>query len=205
MPAGITYPSSWTDIANLALGRIGVGKINNVLQPDNENASYCNMFLGQAVEDVYGDFSWKGATKRVQLEQLTETPVFGFAYFYQMPADWIRNPDREKEAERSNIDTGGADYTIEGDRLLTDATTVFMAYIARPDDVGKIRPLVRTAIALRLAFLLTSAITSAENLSNRIAGEYAAAMNSAIAADNLGRQEQTQEKSTGVTWFDELR
>ncbi len=205
MASGITYPSSWTEIANLALGRLGAGKINNVLQPDDDRASNCNMFLGQAVDDVYIEHSWKAATKRIQLAQLSETPAFGFSYFYQMPTDWVRNPDREKEGQRSNIDTGGQEYSIEGDRLLTDATVVYMAYVARPDDVSKIRPYLRTAIALRLAFLLTTPLSSSESLANRVAGEYPAAISNAIAADNLMREEQTQEKEMGVIWFDQLR
>lgn len=205
MASGITYPSSWTDIANLALTRLGSAKINNLIQPDNENASYCSMLIGQAVDDVYIEHSWKGATKRIQLAQLIETPAFGFSYFYQMPTDWVRNPDQEKEGERSNIDTDGQDYSIEGDRLLTDATEVFMAYIARPDDVSKIRPYLRSAIALRLAFLLTTPLTSSESLASRVAAEYSAAINSAIANDNKVREERTQEKEMGVIWFDELR
>jgi len=205
MASGITYPSSWTDIANLALTRLGSAKINNLLQPDNENASYCSMFIGQAVDDVYIEHSWKGATRRIQLAQLSETPAFGFSYFYQMPTDWVRNPDQEKEGERSNIDTGGQEYSMEGDRLLTDATEVYMAYIARPDEVSKIRPYLRTAISLRLAFLLTTPLTSSESLANRVAAEYSAAINSAIGADNLALEQQTQEKEMGATWFDEMR
>lgn len=205
MPSGITYPSSWTEIANLALGRLTSSRINNLLQPDNDLSSQCNLLIGQAVDMVYVEHSWKGATKRAQLNKLTETPAFGFAYFYQMPTDWVRNPDQEREGQRSNIDTGGAEYTIEQDRLLTDAETVYMAYIARPDDVSKIRPYLRIAISLALAFLLTTALTSSESLAQRIAGEYGAAMTAAIAADNLMREEQTQEKQNGVTWFHEMR
>ncbi len=205
MPSGFNYPSSWTDIANLALGRLGKGEINTLLQQHNELASYCRLFMGQAVDNVFTKHSWKGATRRAQLARLVETPAFGFAYFYQLPSDWVRNPDREKEGKRSNIDTGRQEYTIEGDRLLTDAETVYMSYIARPEDASKLRPYLHTAIALCLAFLLTTPLTHDEELARRIDGEYKDAIDAAIAADNLLHEEQTQEKEIGVTWFDEMR
>ncbi len=198
MPSGFSYPAGWTDIANQALGRIGSKTINNLLD-GSALANYCQMFMGKAIEDVLNEADWRSAVKREALEQLTETPPFEYAYYYQMPGDFLRL------VEGGGIETTGEDYSIEADRLLTNATEVNIAYVARPEESEALAPHVKGAIALRLAFLLTTPLTSSEPLAARIAAEYAEAIKVALSADGARKRTPTPADQNGCTWYDELR
>lgn len=198
MPSGFSYPASWTDIANQALGRLGSKLINNLLD-GSALANYCQQFMGRAVEDVLNEADWRSAVNRAALEQLTETPPFEYDYYYQMPGDFLRL------VEGGGIETTGEDYSIEGDRILTNATEVNIAYVARPEEPTKLAPHIRGAIATRLAFLLTTPLTSSEPLASRLAAEYEQAIKVALAADGARKRTATVADEIGGVWYDELR
>jgi hypothetical protein len=198
VPSGFSYPSSWTDIANQALGRLGSKLINNLLD-GSALAGYCQQFMGKAVEDVLNEADWTSAIKRTSLVQTVDTPPFGYAYYYQMPGDFHRL------VEGGGIETTGEDYSIEGDKLLTDAAEVNIAYVARPEESATLAPHIRGAIALRLAFLLTTPLTSSEPLAARIAAEYAEAIKVALSADGARKRTATLSDENGCIWYDELR
>lgn len=198
MPSGFNYPSSWTDIANQALLRLGSKKINNLLD-GSALANYCQQLMGQAIEDVLDEADWKAATKRSEIERLSEAPAFGYSYAYQMPGDFLRL------VEGMGIETTGNDYSIEGDRLLTDAEEVFIAYVARPETANELPAHLRRAVAVRLAFLLTTPLTSSEALAARVAAEYTDSIREALSADGGRRRTPQVSDDIGCTWYDELR
>jgi hypothetical protein len=195
----LEYPDSWTAICNIALGRLGSRRITSVDPSDGSpNASYCALHLPRAIEDVLAYHDWIGMTKRVGLEKSTGTPANGFLYFYQQP------PDLERILE---VVTGGVPFRAEQDQILTDAETVDLAYIFRPaaTDIVTIPKTIRAAISATLAFLLTTPLTSSEQLANRIAGEMATAYTRALAADGKGREPDDAALQLGFVWYDELR
>jgi len=196
MAGGISYPKSWTDVANQALGRLGTKQIGTISETTNPNANYCRKFIGGAVEDVFNEFSWKAATKRVQLAQLTDTPAYGFEYQYQLPSDFIRCVE---------VDAGGEKWSIEGEQLLTDADEVYITYTARPADATKLPPYLRNLIAIRLADILSGPITKSESTQTKIRAEYKEALARALSADGGRRDEQTAAEDLGFTYYDELR
>lgn len=197
MAGGISYPISWTDIANLALGRLGIDRIGTITDTTDPNASYCRQFLGAAVEDVLTEFGWKASTKRVQLAQLTDTPAYGFAYAYQVPVDFIRPEE---------VETGGEAYSIEGEQVLTDAEEeVYLTYVARPADATEILPYLRILIAIKLASILALPLTHSEKTQSRVDVEYEKALKRALSADAARRDAPTVAKDLGFTWWDELR
>jgi len=198
MPSSFNYPSSWTDIANQALGRLQSKLINN-LTDGSATANYCRLFMGQAIEDVYNEEDWTSATKRETLDLLTEEPEFGYDHAYQMPGDFLRL------VEGGGIESTGEDYSIEGNQLLTDADEVELAYVARPSDPTTIPPHLRKAIAMRLAYLLCIPLTSNEQLSQRVAAEYNESIVRARSAEGKRKKEETVADGLGFTWSDELR
>lgn len=185
----IEYGNSWVEIANRALGRIGKGRIDSLITGD-ELAQYVNTFLGEAVESVLFARSWSFAA-RVELARSASAPEYGYDYAYVMPSDIVNLVE---------VYTGGAAYKPEGDLILTDAEEAFITYIPRPADPGALPGYVKRAISTRLAFLLTSPLTSSDALSARIAQEDALALEDAVRAD--ARRFDPGEPDP---WYDEAR
>lgn len=191
----VDYPTSWTEVCNLALGRLGAKQITTLLE-GTPNANYCSQFLGQAIEQVLGEHDWIGATKRQSLNRLGDTPAFGYAYIYALPADFIRSVE---------VIAGLSPYRIEEPGLLTDADEVQLVYIARPELAPAVPQYLRRAFTVRLAFLLTTPLTSSEELAARVMAEDTQSLQRAVEADGKNTSEQTLDSPRGYTYYDELR
>jgi hypothetical protein len=193
--AEFSYPSGWTDIANQALKALGSKLINN-MSDGTPNASFCSQFMGAAVDTILSEEDWGAVTSRASLNQLAETPAFGPAYYYQMPNDYVR---------LISIDTGEEAFTVEGDRIATDAQTVDLVYVARPADPAKLTPYLRTAIAAQLALLLSIPLSSSEGTAARIQGQYMAAISLARRAEGRQKDDPSVADALAFTWWDETR
>jgi len=186
----VVYSSSWVEICNAALGRLGKGTIAD-LDEGSALARYCNLYLGQAIEEIYSLFDWTVGRTRAALNQLVAVPAFGPAYFYQLPSDLVRV---------ISVDAGDSAWSIEGDRLATDADAVYLTYLARPADPAKLPGYMKKAISTRLALCLTTPMTSSETLSARILKDDRDAVDEAIASDARRTQDQDQQP-----WYTEIR
>lgn len=186
----LSFGASWVDVCNQALGRLGKGTIAD-LDEGSQLARYCSLFLPRAIEEVWSESDWTAVLCRAQLNQLVETPVFGFDYYYQLPTGFVRMADIDCEEE---------DFVFEGDRIATDADEVYLAYYALPDDPTRLPGYLRKCIATRLAFLLTTPLTSSEALASRIMQEDLLAIERGIAADANRSQGQSSE-----SWYSETR
>ena len=191
--ADFVYPSGWTDVANQALSHLGSKRINNLLD-GSALANSCQQFMGRAIEDVYAEIDWQAATKRVELERLTEAPAYGFLYYYQLPVDYIRMMVRD------SVDVGGATWAIEQDRLATDAEEAFLRYIARPADPSKLPAYLRQAIEVWLAILLSIPLASSDERKAIVLALWKDKRDLAEAADASARQQEEPPQ-----YWDELR
>jgi len=185
----VLYAPLWLDIANRALGRIGKGRIAS-LTSDDDLVQYVNTFMGEAVEAVLSSRPWSIAT-RVALVRSTTAPAFGYDYAYDLPSDHINT---------ITVETDGSAYRPEGKTIVTDSETVSILYTARPADPDDLPGYLKKAISTNLAFLLSTALTSSEQLAARIAQEYALAMDEAVRAD--ARRFQAGESDP---WYEEAR
>lgn len=195
MPA-FSYSSSWTDICNQALARLGVSLISNVATDSTQSAVYCRSFLGEAIDAVLGAFDWKALAKRTQLAASITSPAYGFDYQYPLPSDCVRV---------THVECGGGEYSIEGGNLLTSEVDVYITYVARPADPGDIPVPLRRAIQGQLALLLSLPMTSAEATAARVAQLAQADLQAAIATEGERTQRDTISEELGFTWNDELR
>lgn len=190
MAGGISYGSSWVELCNRALARLGKERISSLTTGD-ELTNYCNIFLGEAIEGILSVHSWNGAKKRIQLAELAITPEYRFAHAYALPVDFVNLCS-------ASIDD--SEYWIEGSEFLTDEAEVWITYVARPSDPTILPGYLKLAITTKLAFLLTTPLTSSESLAQRIAAEAAAALEQAIRDD--GRRRSPEEKTP---FWDEVR
>lgn len=186
----IEYGNSWVEIANRALARLSKGRIDSLTTGGGEMAQYCNTFLGEAIEAILSAHPWSIAT-RVQLARDAAAPAFGFLYSYPLPVDTVNT---------IKVETDGSLYKPEGSAVLTDSEYVYIVYVKRPDDPGVLPGYLKRAITTQLAFLLSSPLTSSQQLASRIAQEAAVALEDAVRADARRFQKDEPE-----AWYDEAR
>ena len=77
-----------TGIANLALSNLGEARIQSLTE-DSARARACSARIDNVIETVLRMHVWNSALERSQLIS-AETPVFGWNYSFQLPADCIR-------------------------------------------------------------------------------------------------------------------
>lgn len=81
---------SQVGISNMALQRIGArGQIASLTE-SSPNAVKINTVWDLLFSEVLSERDWKFAKLRVQLQQSTLTPVYGYQYAYGLPADFLR-------------------------------------------------------------------------------------------------------------------
>lgn len=141
---------SWTDVANIALVEIGEELIESLSDGSDPIAVLCNKFLPFAREEFLCDSKWNFATKRATLDPLSTSPPTGtYAYYFQKPVDWIMGyPISDVEPY----------YTIEGDKLLSDTSPLYIKYIYNNTNVNNYSASAQKAIALSLASTIVDQI-----------------------------------------------
>jgi hypothetical protein len=179
---GVDYTASWTQICNRALGRLGGATITD-LSDGTKNAEYCGRFLPQAIEHVLGQYNFNFARRRQRLAPNAEKPAFGWKEQFNYPADCIRlikvyggHSQIPEEGER-------VPYQVENGKILADTDELQIVYIARPDDPNQLPQAIRNAISTHLAYLLSTPLTSSEQLIGLIAAESQGALELAKKVD----------------------
>lgn len=119
-----------TEIANMAISHLGVGKpIANLDEDNTEESRSCRTFFTVALKATLRDFGWPFATRYVELSLVGENPNSEYAYSYRYPADCasalkilsgIRNEDKDSEIHYmvTSDDTGKLIYTDQDDACL---------------------------------------------------------------------------------------
>lgn len=135
--------SSEVDICNRALSKIGENTII-ALTEDSKAARLCNLFYNDTRDMLLRKHPWNFAIKRVELAKLTTSPVFGFDSEFQLPSDCLR-------VMFTNLQGDNRDFRIEGRKLLTDASSVKIEYIARIEDTTQFDSIFIDALSNQLA------------------------------------------------------
>lgn len=177
--------ASKVQICNMALSRLGATTISS-LTDNTPEAKLCNTIFDTLAKRTMVQGSWATTIKRVALAQTSNTPAFGYSYEYQLPVDPLC-----LKVLNINEDSPVTPYSIEGDKLLIDDSTVkirYIGYLTDPEDYG---PLLTEAIEINLAAYLAMPITGDKNLSISLREEYMAVLMNNLAID--GQQGSKQE------------
>jgi hypothetical protein len=176
----VDYTASWTQICNRALGRLGSNTISD-LHDGTQSAEYCGRFLPEAIEHILGQWDFKFARRRQRLAMNADRPAFGWQYQFNYPMDCIR---LVKVYGGSNSKPDECvPYQVENGKILADTNALQIIYIARPNEPNLLPQSVRKAISTHLAYLLSTALTSNEQLTGLIAAESQAAIETAKKED----------------------
>lgn len=160
---------SKTDIANMALHRVGAQRIMDLNDADSKSARVLRDFFEPAIREVGRLAEWQCLKDRATLTQLAVAPLFGWTYAYELPVTFLRLVKLNGVAYRGEP---GDDHEIEGRTLLTDALTADIEFIAYKEDTADYDPLFVKVIVAKLAAEIAVPIRQDEALAARLMGEF---------------------------------
>jgi hypothetical protein len=166
--------TSAVQIANLALVTLGDDEALVELNSDTRAGRTILAVFDPLRDAVLRAHPWNFAVTRASLPALATAPAFGFAYAYQLPADWLRFVDEEEYQP----------YSIESGKLLTDAEPPLnIRYIRLVTDPGRFDALFVTALAARIAWHTAQRLTGSAQIKADARAAYMEAMAEAKRVD----------------------
>jgi len=180
--------TSGTEIANLALTRLGQNRIHDIVG-ESENAVLCNLLYPKARDEVLRAHNWCCAIARQSLAQSDYEVGDEYKYQYQLPTDpyclrVLGMPDNPI-----------AEYEIEGKQLLTNETTVIIKFIKRITNTSLLDALLIDAIVLKLAMKLSYKIVPDLKVRVELRSEYAGVITEAMRANMIEKEESDQDNT----------
>lgn len=149
--------TSKTQIANLALVRIGAKRITDLADQESKGARVCNEVFDQIMEEVIRSGNWNCLKARATLSVNTDAPEFGWTYSYALPTDCAKMVKLNGSAYDSEP---GDPFEVEGVNLFTDADYAQIKYIKLDFAVAKWDALLIGACVTRLAAEIAAAMRS---------------------------------------------
>jgi hypothetical protein len=168
--------ASKVGICNTALTFLGADRITAITD-NTENARRLNAIYDQCLEDVLRSHPWNFSITRVALALLATTPAFGYDYEFQLPTNCLRLVE---VSDGTNVLT---DYKVEGRKILTDYTTIYIKYITVVSDPNQYTSQFIFVLASRLAAELAYAITNNKSTAELAAQVYQARLQTAKETD----------------------
>jgi len=170
-----------TSICNMALGKIGATRIDNVENDTSLQAILCRLHYEQTRDALLRSHWWRFASERADLVVSGVTPDFEWDYQYPLPDDFLRMKSvYENRFSNSNLSS----YALEGTMLLTNESEISIRYIKKITDPTEFDPIFIEVFVLQLALKLIGPLTGgAPNLQASIERELEIAMSAARALD----------------------
>ena len=174
---------SVVEIANVALMHLGEPTISSLTE-GTDAADVVNARWATTRDEVLRDHHWNFAIKRSVLTKLVAAPAFGYDNQYQLPTDYLYALSIDENFHLKDIQYGDRfQYSIEGDRLLTDRDEVDLTYVRKETDPTKYDPLFVEAVAAKLAMNISFRITGSSSLTDVTRTLYKDALKKARAKD----------------------
>jgi hypothetical protein len=186
-----------TQIANLALGHLGVGKEIAILATEKSTeAGLCRRFYAQCRDETLRDFPWPFARTIRALDLVEEEPNDEWDFSYQYPSDCsffrrilsgTRNDSRQTRVPYKIANSN------QGRIIFTDIEDAQAEYTARIIDSSFYEPDFVSALSLLLASYIAPGLTAGDpfKLGQRALQLYAYARDKAQA--NATNEEQEEE------------
>lgn len=179
--------ASSTEICNLALSHLGVGKEISDLDTDQSSeGSLCRRFYETTRDAVLRDFPWPFATRILALGLVESDPNDEWDYSYRYPSDCLKLR-RILSGQRQDTNGTRVAYKITRDdtgRLVyTDEENAEAEYTMLNDDPNQYPPDFILALSFRLAFYIAPALTGGDpyNLQQRMLNMYQSEISQASA------------------------
>ena len=176
--------ASIVDICNGALNQLGATTILTLTE-DSKNARLCNARYTQVRDALFRSHPWNCLQKRVELAADTATPAWGFSSQFTLPTDCLR---------LLRILDYDSDHKVEGRKILTDASSMKILYVARITDPNEYDELLRETLSAALAADIAYAITSSNPVAVNMYNLYKEKLKEARFVDATEGQNIEQEE-----------
>lgn len=170
---------------------------------DNAASRAIEAVYDGVLENLLRAYRWAFAIRRAKLARLTENPVYGYQFQYQLPADCLRI-DAITEFTHQEWHCG---YTlpvprhqIEGRKILTDMESpVLLRYGAKIDDPSLYDSAFTEAFACALAVEVCETITQSSTKKQAAMQDYDLAIRQARQASAIERPPIQQQDTSWYT------
>ena len=140
---------SKTSIANMALGRIGAGRINNFTDGSTESIQVA-LHYEQTRDSLLRSYNWQFATERKSLSENTTAPPYGWDNQFDLPSNFLKLIG-VYDNDNIPLEPTLHSYAIENNKILTHADSVNVIYVKKVTDPTKFDKLFVEALVLSLA------------------------------------------------------
>lgn len=151
-----------TDISNMSLGLLGAKRIADFDTTNSEEAIQCRLQYPQVRDSLLRSHEWRFAISRAILVVDTQTPAFEWNYQYNLPKDFLRLRSVWSDSgilnEKQISGDTTSSYAIEGNKLFSNDSTVYLRYIRYVDDTSEFDPLFTDVLVLALAVRLANTL-----------------------------------------------
>lgn len=173
-----------TEIANIALLKMGKNPITNIEDNTNHYAAIIRQSWGLFRDSELRNHAWLFAIRREELPALAEAPVFGYPYAYQAPADCLRLISVNGENALIDLSPFNTEaysrWQIEGRQILSFfESPLRVRYIWRVENTTLWDASFIELFACRIAAELTMKVNGSANDRQLAWQEYAAARTAA--------------------------
>jgi len=169
--------TSQTDIANLALTKLGAASITT-LDEGTYSADVLRSLYAPAVDALLRAHLWAFSRARAVLPQMADTPGFGYAAHYPLPADCLRVLAVGQAVGQAGSGAGmvvpdtAPRYVIEGRRILINHSGPLpLTYVRRVEDPNLFDALFVQALACQLALDACERLTQSNTKKQALAQE----------------------------------
>jgi hypothetical protein len=158
--------ASNTEISNMALSHLGIGKeIANLSTEKSAEASACRRFYSEALRATLEEFPWPFARKTAALNLITEDPNNDWAYSYRYPTDCVF-PRRILSGSPNETRQARIPYYIgkdsQGRTILTNQSDAELEYTELVQDPAFYPSSFIMAFSYRLASLIAARVTQGD-------------------------------------------
>jgi hypothetical protein len=160
--------ASETTIANLALSKLGAGRIID-LDEESPEAQACRLHYAETRDEVLRSHRWNFATKPQTLVEAVGTPSFGWNHQFILPSDCLR----VLEVNGWRLSQRPGHWGVEGKILLCNDPGADIRYIQRITDCNLFDSIFVEAITLKLASKIARAVNGSLEMSAAFLEEYA--------------------------------
>lgn len=185
------------EIANRALTKLGADRIL-LLTDLGKEARVMNAMFDTVMDAELRRHRWKFALKRASLSALVAKPEWGYAYAYQLPADFLAlvqvNEFYLRGLKHKTL------WTVESGQILTDlAAPLLVRYIRRVDNMALLDPLFVEVLSCKLAFEACETLTQSSTKRQAAGEEYRFAISEAVRQDAI---ENPPDELPWGSWLD---
>jgi len=154
-----------TKVINTALRLIGASQTNMQASGSSPISTMAASVFTDVLRTVLASHPWSFAMRYAELAKLSTTPLFGYAYAYQIPTDCVRFSDARTTPFSGSteapprFDAPAIDYERVGSAIYTDATPCYARYASADCEPLAHEPFIE-ALAARLAIEIAPSVSS---------------------------------------------